>query len=264
MTIKVISAIVAGIVLLTGCASKNLQTNQDGNNNNNNQQTTKAGLNPVAAQYNIQLGLGYMAQGDMQRAKTKLLLALQQAPNTAETNDAMAFFHERVGDNKQAKQYFLRALQVEPDKGAPLNNYGTFLCRQGQYAEADSYFLAAVKDPDYVNAAEAYENAGICASAIPNLAKAQHYFLRALQQDPRRATSILELGSIAFKEKHYDVAQNYLAAYQKIAPQTARSLWLSYRLAKQQGNRTQQNEFASRLKSQFSSSREYKLFTQSN
>ncbi len=258
-----ISVMAAGIALLAGCTTETTQNNQQ-TSSNNSQSPTKNGLNSVAAEYNIQLGLGYMAQGDMQRAKTKLLLALQQAPNSAPANDAMAVFQERVGDVNQAKQFYLRGLQLAPGKGAELNNYGTFLCRQGQYAESDNYFLGAVKDPSYLNVAEAYENAGLCASAVPNLVKAKQYFLRAIEQDPRRATSMLELAEINYKQNNYNAAQSYLLAYQKIAPETARSLWLSYRLAKQQGNSAQQNAFASRLKSQFSTSREYKQYTQRN
>ena len=56
-----------------------------------------------AASYNIQLGLGYLKQGDRPRAKKKLLTALKQEPNSADANAAMAYYFEQTSELEQAR-----------------------------------------------------------------------------------------------------------------------------------------------------------------
>jgi len=146
-----------------------------------------------AASYNMQLGLGYLSQGNRQRAKIKLLLALDQEPKSADINAAMAYYLEQTHDDEQAKKYYLNALSLSHHSGAQLNNYGAFLCRKTQYLEAERYFLQAVRDPQYINTAGAYENAGLCALAIPDRQKARVYFTNALNQDPEKRESLYEL-----------------------------------------------------------------------
>lgn len=139
-----------------------------------------------AVAYNTQLGLAYLQQGDRPRAKRKLLIALRLQPDFAPANAAMAYYLEQTGDLKQAQAYYKKALNLAPRSGTQLNNYGTFLCRTGRYKEAERYFLLAVKDINYLYTAQAYENAGHCAMAIPDYPKARHYFMKTIEQDPRR------------------------------------------------------------------------------
>jgi len=152
-----------------------------------------------AASYNTQLGLAYLKQGDRPRAKRKLLTALTQAPNSPEVNASMAWFMEQSGEIDNARVYYRKAMATAPGNGAQLNNYGAFLCRRGQYSQADVYFLQAIKDAGYEHTAGAYENAGLCAAAIPDYTKAAGYFSKALEQDPSRKQSLYELVNIEVK-----------------------------------------------------------------
>ncbi|WP_172653493.1 type IV pilus biogenesis/stability protein PilW [Legionella fallonii] len=163
-----------------------------------------------AALFNVQLGLGYLKQGDRPRAKKKLLLALEQEPNSPDVNAAMAYYNEQTNELEKAKNYYLKAISLSGNDGAQLNNYGTFLCRQGEYKKAEGYFLKAVKDEHYIHTAGAYENAGLCAQAIPDLNKAKHYFTTALNQDPTRKVSLYELAKIESKEGHDTEALNLI------------------------------------------------------
>lgn len=155
-----------------------------------------------AATYNIQLGLGYLKQGDRPRAKKKLLMAMKQEPNSADVNAAMAYYFEQTNEMTEAKKYYLKAISLSSEGGAQLNNYGTFLCRQGDYKKAESYFLKAVKDVQYINTSAAYENAGLCALEIPDNDKAKLYFTNALDQDPSRKESFYELVKLETKMGH--------------------------------------------------------------
>ncbi|MCP0912874.1 MULTISPECIES: type IV pilus biogenesis/stability protein PilW [Legionella] len=166
-----------------------------------------------AASYNVQLGLAYLKQGDRPRAKRKLLLAIEQAPDSPSVNAAMAYFMEKTGELEEAQSYYHKAMALAPGSGAQLNNYGTFLCRQGQYQQAEKYFLQAVKDVKYENTAGAYENAGLCAMVIPAHAKAIEYFGKALEQDPSRKQSLYELVRLESQQNHNDQALAYLEKY---------------------------------------------------
>ncbi|KTD50950.1 type IV pilus assembly protein PilF [Legionella quateirensis] len=166
-----------------------------------------------AASYNMQLGLGYLKQGDRPRAKKKLLTAMEQEPNSADVNAAMAYYFEQTNELDEAKKYYLKAISLSSGGGAQLNNYGTFLCRQGDYQKAETYFLKAVKDVQYINTSAAYENAGLCALAIPDNDKAKLYFTNALDQDPSRKESLYELVKLESKMGHdaeaYSLLQNH-------------------------------------------------------
>ena len=116
----------------------------------------------TSANYNAQLGLAYLKQGNTQAAKNKLLLALQQSPDDPLILDSMAYFFEITGEIKLADNYYLQAIKRAPKSGAAQNNYGVFLCRHKRYQESLNHFSLAVKDNNYLNTAQAYENAKLC------------------------------------------------------------------------------------------------------
>ena len=166
----------------------------------------------------MQLGLAYLKQGDRPRAKRKLLTALAQAPDSPSVNAAMAYFMEKTGEINQATLYYKKAILAAPGRGAQLNNYGAFLCRRAQYREAQTYFLKAVNDAQYEYTAGAYENAGLCAAAIPDYPKAVQYFTKALEHDPSRKQSLDELVKIEIKRGHERQAQAILRQYSDNRP----------------------------------------------
>jgi type IV pilus assembly protein PilF len=147
----------------------------------------------MAANDNVQLGLAYLQQNDVPRAKEKFLLACQQAPKWPVALDAMAYFLEQTDDNAGAATYYQRAIVYSPKDGGALNNYGAFLCRNHNPQQAIEALLRAVRDPNYINSAEAYENAGLCALTIPDQEQAKYFFTKALQQDPSRQVARNEL-----------------------------------------------------------------------
>lgn len=200
-----------------------------------------------AASFNTQLGLAYLKQGDRPRAKKKLFLALTQAPKSPEVAVAIAYFMEKSGEIVEAEKYYRKALTLAPKQGAQLNNYGTFLCRQGKYVEADAYFLKAISDVTYENTAAAYENAGLCAMAIPNSTKATHYYRKALEQDPSRNQSLYELVRIAINAHQFDIALGYLQQYTPLTMQDPTLLTLAADVARQAGNRDLEQQYKVRL-----------------
>ncbi len=176
-----------------------------------------------AAKINAQLGMAYLEQKNVQRAKMKLLLALSQGPGIPEPWYSMAYFLEATGDNEEAAKYYLKAVTLAPERGDTQNNYGTFLCRQGRYAESIKHFLLAAKAQNYLDPAAAYENAGLCSMKSASYKQAANYFKQAIQKDPGRNLSLLKLVEANVKLGHYKEAKTFMVQYQIVAAPTPES-----------------------------------------
>jgi type IV pilus assembly protein PilF len=237
------------ILLVGGCTT---ETVNDTSNSKNYEQ---------AASINVQLGLQYLAQGSVSRAKQKLLLAVEQNPSL-QSYGALAYFYEKTGESNVAGEYYLKAIAEEPSAGAGHNNYGAFLCRQGQYQQAEQQFELAVNDPNYLNDAGAYENAGLCALLVPNQQQAISYFQRALRQDPKRSTAAAHLVKIYYEQGQYQQANKYMQQYIKTNKLTADNLWLGVKIAQQLQQNNLVKEYGFLLKTQFPTSQEYQQFLQ--
>ncbi|MCD6056195.1 MAG: pilF [Gammaproteobacteria bacterium] len=253
---RVFFLIVCLFLTITGCTSSSSNTEKRGQelSVNSNYDLKRA------ASINTQLGLAYLKKGDVSRAKGKLLLAIEQNPSDPLAQGAMGYFYEQTGNKTLAKQYYLKSISLAPHRGGPKNNYGTFLCRQGEYKESLPYFTEAVADQDYLQTAEAYENAGLCALMIPDKKTAQRYFEKAVLNDPRRDRALLELADIEFSEGLYNKAKQDLERFHQLDSPTARSLLLGINIADKTGDKTSAANYAAMLKRNFSDSNEYQAY----
>lgn len=203
-----------------------------------------------AAAYNTQLGMAYLKQDNPVRARHKLLMALHLAPKSPDAHAAMGYLLEKTGDLPEAKSFYQQALALAPHSGAQLNNYGIFLCRTAHYKEAEQYFLKAVGDVQYLHRAGAYENAGLCAAARLAYSQATIYFAKALEQDPQRKQSLLELAKIELKQEHPEKALNFLQKYDQLVYADQGLLRLAVKAAHQSHKPEIEASFKQRL-SQF-------------
>ena len=158
------------LILLASCASVTTNTN-------NTQAPTQTTLQlNNAAETNIRLGLYYLEQKNMQQAKTKLQLALQQSPENFLAYDAMGYFWESIQETSLAEKYYQQAIKIVPTNGATHNNYGTFLYRQKRCDLALIQFKKALQDNNYLNLAGVYKNAAQAALCLNDTKQAQKYF----------------------------------------------------------------------------------------
>lgn len=204
-----------------------------------------------AAKLNVELGLNYLRQEQIARAKSKLLRAKTLAPDLPEVHYAYGYFLEHVGEIPAAEKAYQKAVSLNPKGGNEHNNLGAFLCRQHQYQKSEKEFLKAIDDPKYTNTAEALENAGLCVNQIPDTAKAADYFEKALRYDPNRSTALLELATIRYHEKQFGQATEYHNRYAQIAKPNAQYLLLGIELAKIQGDKNKMASYRLLLKEQF-------------
>lgn len=213
-----------------------------------------------AALLNIELGQTYLEQGQVSRAKKKLLHAVVLAPNLPEAHSSLGYFFETVGDNQMADKYHRKAISLGKEQGLFHNNYGIFLCDQNKYQEADKEFTLAVKDYNYSKTAEAYENAGLCALKAGDQVKAETNFNFAVRYDPKQVASLLELADLSFKKGEFVQAQDYLNKLKSQVEPSARILWLAIQIAKKNNDPDSIASNSLLLKNKFANSPEYNLY----
>lgn len=215
--------------------------------NKNETTTSESTIQPVyalpntkdldkAARLNIELGVTYLKQEQMSRAKSKFLRAKELAPHLSEVHYSYGYFLERVGENEDAEKAFQKAISLNAKGGNEHNMYGAFLCRQHKYRKAEKEFLKAIDDPSYTLTAETYENAGLCVQQIPDIAKAAEYFEKALRYDPNRTNALLEMAIIKYQQNNIIEAKAYHTRFTQLMQPNARSLLLGIELAKRTGD----------------------------
>lgn len=204
-----------------------------------------------ALRYNLQLGYGYLENGQYAVALEKFQRVLELDENSSEAYLGMAETYARLGQRAKADAQYRRAIDLAKNPGSAHNNYGAFLCAQGKVQAAESEFLAALSDPAYKTPAFAYTNAAICIRKLPNLAKAKAYLDKALDIDPRFAQAWRERASLAFEEGQYEAARGYLNRYHQLTPPGRDSLNLAYRIEEATGNGEAAERLAMRLKKEY-------------
>lgn len=185
--------------------------------------------NPQAmADSRIDLGLGYLSQGNMNKARENLYRATRHAPDYARSQLALAHYLDQVGEPEKARHIYQQARRAHPENGDVLNNFGTFLCKHGDYLSADTLFNQALQRPDYNQPAATLENAALCADKSGNREQAIHYLVRSLDYDPSNASAWLTLTRMQLSVGNTDDARSTLRAFsQRFGnPKAVQQLWL--------------------------------------
>jgi len=207
----------------------------------------------------IQLGIGYLQQGESSRAKTPLRKALELDPNSADAHAALALVFQNEMENQLADEHFRKALSSRNDARI-LNNYGGFLFEQKRYDEAMERFAKAAEDNLYPGRSHVFQNMGMTALKLGQRDQAEAYFTRALRLDSRQPLALLELAMMAYEDKQYVPAKRYYDSFSSLSEQTARSLLLGIRLANIHQDRDQAASLGLQLKRLYPGTPEYQQF----
>lgn len=213
-----------------------------------------------AADYNLQLGVGYLRQGEYQLALDKLNKSLEQNPSLAETHMALGYLYEQTNQTEEAETHLRRASRLAPENPEIQNAYAVFLCKQGSVSEALKAFDKAAVVPLYRTPEVAYTNAGVCARGAGRLDDADAYFRKALGVNKNYDEALLQLASLNFDRREYFSARAFVERYLQQYKATPEVLWLGARIEKAMGNTAAANEYGQRLLSGFADSAEAGLF----
>jgi type IV pilus assembly protein PilF len=207
-----------------------------------------------AAQFNLQLGIGYLRQNDLLSARDKLEKALEQDPSLDTAHTALALVYEQLGDDKAAEKHYRRAVELSPKNPDALNSLGSYLCRsEGRRKEALVYFDRALAVPlstKYVNRAMLNTNAGVCVKPL-DLERAETYLRAALAVDPRYTPALVQMADVAFEKGNYLQSRAFLERHMAAAPSSAAVLWLGVRVETALGDTRAANSFGTQLKAEF-------------
>ena len=212
------------------------------------------GKSEAAARINLQLGVGYLQEGNLPIAKEKLERARRQDPHNPEIHGAMAWLDERLGKDKEADKEFRTALELAPHDPAMLNNYAVFLCSHERADEGVRYFEQAATNPLYRTPWAAYTNAGVCLRAAHRDADAAQRFARALRSNPAYSEAVFQASDLDFQQQKLADARFRIDVFLLTNPATPDLLLLAYRIAQAQKDATAQQRYASRLSKEFPNS----------
>ncbi|MEQ8857770.1 MAG: type IV pilus biogenesis/stability protein PilW [Pseudomonadales bacterium] len=187
----------------------------------------------VQLQAHLDLARGYLEQRDWTRAREPLARALEIDPSSAEAHTLMAVLYQSNNDPDLAERSYRQALRHDPRYAMALNNYGTFLYSRGRFEDALQPLRLLVQDPAYRDRATAYQNLGLTELKVGNRDRAREAFERALSFNALLPRSGLELAQLAYEDGDYAAATRYFDMFRVRARQTARSLCLGLRLARQ-------------------------------
>lgn len=214
-----------------------------------------------ALQANIQLGIGYIRNGEYARAKTKLSRALEIDAKSAEAHSTFGLLFQVQGELVLAEQYYKKAIRLDSKLTQARNNYGAFLFDQKRYNEAIKQFETASKDSLYTLRSQVFENLGVCYLKTGELEKAENALIRAVSLNPRQVRALLELSEIQFNRRNYVNASSYYERHIEVSSQYARSLWLGIRIARIFNKKDDEASYSLLLKNVFPASDEYKQYT---
>ena len=180
----------------------------------------------------VQLGIGYMQQGQTERAKVPLKKALELDSSNADAHAALALVFQIEMEPKLADEHFRESISQRRGDARLLNNYGSFLFEQKRYQEALERYTEAAQDNLYPDRSRVFENLGLTSLQLNKREQAKTYFISSLRLNSRQPRALMEMAQLSYEDKQYVPARGYYEGYLSLAPQSARSLLLGVRLAK--------------------------------
>lgn len=205
----------------------------------------------TSARDNMELGILYMREGKKAVALEMLQKSISQDPDLAEAHNAIAVLYENLGETDKADEHFRRAISLDPKDSQAHNNYGGFLCRNQRWADAEDHFLKAAANPLYETPEVAYTNAGICANTAKDTAKAEQYWRKALELNPRFPAALLYMARTSVNQKDYMRSRAYLQRMHEVVRPNAESLWLGIQTERALGDRNAEASYTMLLKNGF-------------
>lgn len=213
-------------------------------------QSAEPGQTKAASLYTDLAG-EYMRMGDMERARDKVRMALEQDPDygPAYGMRALLYMHQQRYD--EADKAFSKALSLDGDDSETRNNYASFLCRQGQADKAMREFAQVLKDPAYDTRDVALTNAGICALQLPDRARAEDFFRRALQLDPKYGPALAQMAILSYTKGELLSTRAFVQRYEAVSVPGRDLLMIGLHTERKLGDRKAVEHYREQLNQRF-------------
>ena len=215
-----------------------------------------------AAQYNLQMGITYLRQNNLQAARQKLEKALEQEPDLATAHAALGVVFERLEDPVGAERHYRRAVELDGSDPDNLNALAVFICsRKHEPREALKLFDRAISIPLSVSAANRpmlYTNAGTCAKSV-DLARSETYLRGALAEAPQFPDALFQLAEVSLERGNALQARGFLERYLARVKATSAALWLGVRIEQALGDNSAATRYGEQLRREFPDAAEIRL-----
>jgi type IV pilus assembly protein PilF len=227
-----------GLLALSACAGSS-RTSSDGVSDAD------------AAIANLNLGAGYLQQGNTALAIERLERALEQNPRLVQGHSTIAVAYGQLGNLELAESHYRRATELAPNSGAPANAYAAFLCQQGRWTEAEPFFRRAADDGDYATPEVALTNAGVCARDAGANERAAENFRAALVRNPTYPDALLNLMDLSYQARNFLQARAFVQRYLAAHPPAAPVLWICFNAERELANAEASDRCAAQLRAGF-------------
>jgi type IV pilus assembly protein PilF len=215
-----------------------------------------------ASDYNTQLGIAYLRQGDVPLAKEKLDRALKENPENPAVHSARAMLFDRMNLPKEADSEFQTALRLAPDDPDVSNNYAVYLCQIGRPDDGVRRFEAVARNALYRTPWVAYTNAGVCLRTAKRNADAIKNFKQALQLRPNFSEAAYQLADLEFGGGNVTDARTVVDTYLNAFEETPDLLLLGVRIARAQNDRVGVLLYSRKLRLDFPNSAQTKALAE--
>lgn len=209
-----------------------------------------------AAVANMNLGAGYLRQGNTELAIERLQRALSQDPRLVDAHSTIAVAYDQIGKIAEAETHYSRAAQLDPENGSAANAYAVFLCRQNRYTEAEPFFRRAADNATYTTPEVALTNAGVCARDSGQLEAAAENFRLALTRNPTYPDALLNMMELSYQGGNYLQARAFVQRYIQARPATAAVLWTCFNVERELEDDAAAERCATQLRNGFQGSPE--------
>lgn len=204
-----------------------------------------------AAQANVQLGVGYLRQGNLAVAQQVLERALAQNPKDPAVHTSLGLLYERLALPLQADKHYARAVKIAPRDPSVLNNYAVFLCRNGEAPRGEKLFLQAAANPLYRTPEVALTNAAVCARSNGRIPAAEQYLRKALNLRATFPDALYQMSELSLEKGNALAARAFVQRLLAVGPATPEALWLGVRVERVAGDQAAVADYLRRLEREF-------------
>ena len=208
-----------------------------------------------AARLNLDLGISYLRQGELEQAMYKLQKSIDIEPDNATAHRVLGMVYERMDDIKNAEKEYRLAVKQAPDDADALNQLGSFVCMRGDVRESLKYYDRALKIPRYKSRYQIYTNAGTCAKEI-DLALAESYLRKGLAENAVNPEGLYQMADVTYRREVYLQSRAFIQRRLAVAPASPDVLWLAYRIETALNDKLSAEDFSTQLLKEFPASAE--------
>lgn len=217
------------------------------------------------AQTRLQLGLLYLAQGQLTLAGENLQKAVSLAPRDIYNQLAMAMYQQRLGDRLAAKQRFNRLLAQYPDNSLIKGKFAQYWCEQAAYSRAQQQFRQAItiakRQVRYQQMTNWLAQSGWCFFKAGQLQQAKAQIRQAYRLMPQAEEKLLAKLAELIKQRKRAKAQLLMEIYPRLfSVENVQWVWLNIRFAALTAQQQQLLYYAKWLTQRYPQSEQYRRY----